>query len=82
MNELNNKEVIAELQKTNKLLALIVTQGKAPNEKITLLEQADFSPKEIADLLGITANQVSVTLSRERKKQNNKDTKPKVKKVS
>lgn len=63
----NNEEIILELKKVNKLLALIATQGRTQTDKIILLSQIGLTPKEIADILGITSNFVSVTLHHSRK---------------
>lgn len=64
----NNQEILLELKKMNKLLALIATQGRSQGDKIILLNQIGLSPKEISDILGVTANLVSVTLHQKKKK--------------
>ena len=61
-------KLIQEMKKTNKLLVLLILQGKAQNECILLLNRVGFSPKEIAELVGATANTVSVALNRAKKK--------------
>jgi len=70
MLDLNSKgtEILSELKKMNKLLALLATHGRTQNEKIILLAQSGFSPKEISDFLGISSNLVSVSLHHARKK--------------
>jgi DNA-directed RNA polymerase specialized sigma24 family protein len=51
-----------------RLLALIVVKGESQAEKIHLLSGAGFANTEIAELLGLTANLVNVTLHRLRSK--------------
>lgn len=62
-----NQEVLLELKKMNKLLALLATQGRGQGEKIILLSQIGLTPKEISEILGITPNLVSVTLHQKKK---------------
>jgi DNA-directed RNA polymerase specialized sigma24 family protein len=61
-------EVLAELRKANKLLALIATDGKPHGERILLLNQLGFSSSEIGDLLAITPNAVRLVVHKARKK--------------
>lgn len=61
-------ELIQEMRKMNKLLALMATKDLQQNEKVGVLSDAGFAQKEIADLLGITANTVNTTLNRLKKK--------------
>jgi DNA-directed RNA polymerase specialized sigma24 family protein len=68
MNFKENDDIIKEMKRMNKLLALIATQGKSQGEKISLLNQLDFSSPEIGELLGVTPNLVRVTLHQARKK--------------
>lgn len=69
MDNLNgNQTIIDELKKLNKLMGVLVTQGRSSGEKIMLLSQIGLTPKEIADTLGITPNLVSVTIHKEKKK--------------
>ena len=63
----NNQEVLQELKRMNKLLALLATQGRSQAEKIILLNQIGLSPKEISEVLGVTANLVSVTIHQQKK---------------
>lgn len=68
------KEILDELRKLNRLTGLSITQNLAPGEKIITLAQAGLVPKEIAEILGITPNLVSVTLFKARQKEGKKRT--------
>jgi hypothetical protein len=65
-------EVLVELRKMNKFLALIAMDGKGQPDKIEILDKLDFGPKEIAELIGITPNAVSVALHSIRKSKGKK----------
>jgi len=54
------------LKRIVNLAALFVVRGESQENKIRTLSGAGFSPSEIANLLGTTANTVSVTLSKAR----------------
>jgi DNA-binding CsgD family transcriptional regulator len=58
-----------------KLMVLLKAEDKSQSEQIWLLSSAGLQPKEIANILGTTANTVRVILSGLRKR------KAKVKKV-
>ncbi len=59
-----------------RLLALSIVENKETlREKIELLGRAGLEPKWIAQLLGTTANTVSVQLSRERRAKSGKSRK-------
>ena len=62
------KNILAELGKIAKLLSLIATKGESQKQQITLLSSVGFQPKEIAELLGTTPNNVRVALVSIRKK--------------
>jgi DNA-binding CsgD family transcriptional regulator len=64
----NEDILVKELQKISKLLVLNLADGKTNTEVIEMLSRIDFQPKEIAELLGTSANTVSVILSNLRKK--------------
>jgi len=68
MNGPNEDEILQELRRISKLLALTVTRDMKQREKIELLSGIGFQPKEIADLIGTTPNTVSVILAGIRKK--------------
>lgn len=50
-----------------RLVALSLADGKRQTDQILLLSRAGLSPRDIADLLGTSANAVSVELSRLRR---------------
>ena len=68
MNEPKENEILQELKRISKLLALTITRELKQTEKIELLSSIDFQPKEIADLIGTTPNTVRVALVGIRKK--------------
>ena len=68
MNEAGENEILQELRRISKLLALTITQELKQKDKIKLLSGVGFQPKDIADLIGTTSHTVSVTLSEIRKK--------------
>ena len=69
MDESKEKEILQELQRISKLLALTVTRElKQQQEKVKLLSDVGFRPIEIANITGIEANQVSAVLSNIKKK--------------
>jgi DNA-directed RNA polymerase specialized sigma24 family protein len=49
-----------------RLTAVSAVDGKPQREQIALLSRAGFQPRDIAELLGTTANSVRVELSRQR----------------
>jgi hypothetical protein len=51
-----------------KLLAFSITEGKPQPEQIRLLSSIGFQPKDIGQTLGVSANAVSVALSRMKKR--------------
>jgi DNA-directed RNA polymerase specialized sigma24 family protein len=54
-------------QKLDKLIRLFVfslTMDKTQSEQISLLNKVGFQPKEIAEIIGTSANTVRVCLSR------------------
>ena len=57
-----------KLDRLIQLTALSVIDGKDQQEKMSILSQAGFQPKEIAHIIGTTPNAVSVYLSKSRKK--------------
>ena len=62
----NAKVLAKKLDNIIRLIALSITEGKKPVEKIELLGRADLQPKEIASILKTTANSVRVALHRDR----------------
>lgn len=68
MNGPKEEEILQELRRISKLLALAATKDQSQRDRIALLSSIGFQPKEIADLLGTTPGTVSVTLSIMKKK--------------
>jgi DNA-directed RNA polymerase specialized sigma24 family protein len=68
MEERQVNEITERLDKLIRIVALSSTRGLTLTEKIYLLHQASFAPKEIADILGTTSNVVNVRLSEMRKR--------------
>jgi DNA-binding CsgD family transcriptional regulator len=58
------KELTARMDAIITILALTLPKDLTQGDKIVLLSDAGFQPKEIANILGTTANTVSVTLSK------------------
>jgi DNA-binding NarL/FixJ family response regulator len=52
-----------------RMLVVIATKGLKRRDQIALLDQAGFAPKQIADVLGTSANTVRVELVGLRKSQ-------------
>jgi len=55
-----------QLRRLSRLLALLLVKGESQPEKIRSLSAAGFKNSEIAELLGITANAVTVSLYKRR----------------
>jgi DNA-directed RNA polymerase specialized sigma24 family protein len=68
MNSSHNDEILVELRRIEKLLLLIATKNQKQKEQVRLLDSMGFQPKEIGELLGITANAARVALHSVRKK--------------
>ncbi len=58
------KELTSRMDAIIKMLALTLPEKLTQSDKIELLSNAGFQPKDIANMLGTTANTVSVTLSK------------------
>jgi len=69
MDDKQFKEIIERLDKLTRVVAISNTRGLTSTDRIILLSQAGFPPREIADMLNTTPNVVSVTLSLRRKKE-------------
>ena len=67
MDETNSKEIIERLDKLIRVVALTGMKDLTSTQKIALLSQAGFSPKEIAEIIGTSQNVVNVRLSEMRK---------------
>jgi hypothetical protein len=68
MEDRQFKEIIERLDKLIRIVALSSIKGLTSTEKISLLHQAGFGPKDIADIVGTTSNVVNVRLSEMRKR--------------
>lgn len=65
---MNDDTVAAKLDTLIRLQAhLAVSQFESQKDKILFLSRAGLPPKEIADILGTTSNNVNVALSTARK---------------
>jgi DNA-directed RNA polymerase specialized sigma24 family protein len=63
----DSQDVSGKLDLIIRLLALNLSDGKRQADQIVLLNRAGFTPRQIAELLGTSANTVSVELSRLRR---------------
>jgi DNA-binding CsgD family transcriptional regulator len=63
----SDQRIEAEFRILRRLLALSLIDGKKQREQIRLLAAAGMDRNEIAELLGTTANTVSVAISTLRK---------------
>jgi DNA-binding NarL/FixJ family response regulator len=59
---------IVELKRISRLLAEMIIRDVAQSDQIEILSKVGYQPREIADILGTTANTVRVTLANMRKK--------------
>ena len=64
MGESIDEQILQELKKMNRLLAATSLRDLSNRDRIGLLSNVGFKPKEIADLIGTTSNTVSVELSK------------------
>jgi len=58
-----DNDILNEIQQIKKLLVILCTKGLDQKNQILLLNSVGFQPKEIAELIGTTANTVRVGLS-------------------
>lgn len=68
MDEKQFDAIIKRLDKLIKITVLLSTKDQTSTDKIFLLNQAGFGPKEIAELIGTSQNVVNVRLSQIRKR--------------
>lgn len=68
----SSEELLQEVQKMVRLLSIVAVGDKKQKEQIKLLSKAGFQPKEIAELIGTTANTVRVALTNMKKQKNKK----------
>jgi DNA-binding NarL/FixJ family response regulator len=67
MNESVQKDILHELRLIKRLLAQNLLVGKSQTLHIAKLHSIGLKPKEIAEIVGTSANTVNVTLNRQRK---------------
>jgi len=67
MDETDSKGIIERLDKLIRVVALTGTKELTSTQKIALLSQAGFGPKEIAEIIGTSQNVVNVRLSEMRR---------------
>lgn len=61
-------EIVNELKSIKRLLALQAIRDKDFKEQVTILNSSGFQPKEIGEIIGKTANAVSIALHRVKKR--------------
>jgi DNA-directed RNA polymerase specialized sigma24 family protein len=61
------KSLLEEVRRMSRLIAAVGIEDKPQREQIRLLTVAGFPPKDIATMIGSTANSVRVALSSIRK---------------
>lgn len=59
-----SKEILSRLDKIMRLLAVNMVFDKSQKEQIEMLSNVGFKPKEIADILGTSANTIRVGKSK------------------
>ncbi len=62
MDAEGQNEILAKLDRVLRLLALQATREMRQRDQIAILSRAGFAPKEIAEILGTSANTVRVEL--------------------
>jgi len=62
-----NEDILNELRQIKKLLVLFSIKDLEQKNQIQMLNSIGFQPKEIAELIGTTANSVRVCLTRIKK---------------
>jgi hypothetical protein len=72
MDEKQFSTLMEKLNTLIRLLSLSVISGKSLREQMKILASAKFSHKEIADIVGTTADSVKVTLYQMRKERRRK----------
>ncbi len=77
MEEKQCKEIVDRLDKLIRIVALTGLKDLTSTQKIGLLNQVGFGPKEIADILGTNQNVVNVRLSEMRKAKSTENSKKK-----
>ena len=70
-------QILHELRKISRLMAVASLKELTQRERIELLGTSGFAPREIADLLGTTPNTVSVALSKMKRRSRTNPSGPK-----
>ena len=68
MNDSQFKQILNRLDVLARLLALNLPEKISQPDKIEILANMDMQPKDIATILGVTPNTVSIALHRINKK--------------
>ena len=68
MADRDDLNLVHELRVIRRLLALSLIEGKKNRESISILASAGMDRHEIAELVGTTANTVSVEISTQKKR--------------
>ena len=68
MNDPQFKEILRRLDVISRLLALNLPEKISQSDKIVILSNMGMQPKDIATILGVTPNTVSIALHRIKKK--------------
>ena len=75
MKDTGDNEILEELRRITKLLALNATKGQSQQEQVGTLSNIGFRPIEVAELLGIKYNIVTAVLANIKKKSKSKEAK-------
>jgi hypothetical protein len=67
MSEFEYQKINQKLDMLIRVIAIGLIEDRTQNDQMRLLAKVGLQPKEIADLLGTTANTVRVGLSKQRK---------------
>ena len=67
MSNVGNDEVLNELRRITKLLAITATKDHDQMDQVVTLNKVGFTSKEIAEVLDINPSTVRTTLHRKRK---------------
>lgn len=67
MDKTTDQLILEELRQIKKILAYNLVASDSPKRQIERLSSMAFRPAEIAEILGVRANSVSVALMRIRK---------------
>lgn len=74
MDEQQFKQLSGKMDTIIKLLALNAVEGKELKNQVLILSSFGFQPKQIADMLGKTPNNISVILHRLREERGQPET--------